>query len=294
MAIFNLGSISSDYFYYLSNLPLAGETLAALEYQVGMGGKGANMSVAASRGAARVIHIGSVGKDGLWIKNRLLEYGVDTRYISNGSDTGHAIIMIDPSGENSIVINSGANREITKAQIELALSEASCGDFLLIQNETNHQVYSAKIAKELGLKVIYAAAPFEATAIADVLSYLDILVLNQIEAEQLQESSGQALKSLGPDHIFVTLGSRGCRHFDKFYDKITHFDAIPVEVVDTTGAGDTFTGYLAAGLDRGLNVQQSTMLAMRAAALMVSRHGTSDVIPDLKDIENKFGLKPYY
>ena len=293
MAIFNLGSISSDYFYYLSNLPLAGETLAAHRYQVGMGGKGANMSVAASRGAARVIHIGSVGRDGLWAKNRLLEYGVDTRYIYNGSNTGHAIIMVDPSGENSIVINPGANREITKAQIELALSEASYGDFMLMQNETNHQVYCAKIAKELGLKVIYAAAPFDATAVADVLPYLDILVLNQLDAERLECSSGQALKSLGPDHIFVTLGSRGCRHFDKFYDKISHFDAIPVKAVDSSGAGDTFTGYLIAGLDRGLNVQQSTLLAMRAAALMVTRHGTSDVIPDLKDIENRFGLQPY-
>ena len=122
---------------------------------------------------------------------------------------------------------------------------------------------------------------------------LDILVLNQIEAEQLESSSGQALKGLGPDHIFVTLGSRGCKHFDRFYDKITYFDAIPVKAVDSTGAGDTFTGYLVAGLDRGLSVQQSTLLAMRAAALMVTRHGTSDVIPDLKDIENKFGLQLY-
>jgi ribokinase len=292
MVIYNLGSINSDYFYHLPNLPLAGETLAAHEYQRGMGGKGANMSVAASRGAARVMHIGSVGQDGLWSKNRLLEYGVDTRHIASGSITGHAIIMIDPSGENSIIIYPGANREITKDQIGSALSEASSGDILLMQNETNQQIYTAKTAKELGLKVIYAAAPFEAKSVADILPYMDMLVLNEIEAKQLETSSGQDLQSLGPNHIFVTLGSRGCKHFDKLQDKTLHFDAIPVKAVDTTGAGDTFTGYLAAGLDRGLGVEQSIMLATRAAALMVMRHGTSDVIPDLKDIEDKFGPQP--
>ena len=292
MAIYNLGSINSDYLYHLPNLPRTGETLAAHGYRRGMGGKGANMSVAASRGAARVMHIGLVGQDGLWAKNRLLEYGVDTRHISSGSTTGHAIIMVDPSGENSIVIHPGANREITKDQIGSALSEASSGDILLMQNETNQQAYTAKLAKELGLKVIYAAAPFEAKSVADILPYMDILVLNEIEAEQLESSSGQDLQSLGPDHIFVTLGSRGCKHFDKLQDKTAHFDAIPVKAVDATGAGDTFTGYLVAGLDRGLSVAQSILLATRAAAIMVQRHGTSDVIPDLKDIEDEFGPQP--
>jgi ribokinase len=161
-----------------------------------------------------------------------------------------------------------------------------------MQNETNHQAYAAKTAKQLGLKVVYAAAPFEARAVAEVLPYMDILVLNEIEAEQLGSTTGQELQNLGPEHIFVTLGSRGCRHFDKLKSKISHFDAIPVKAVDTTGAGDTFTGYLIAGLDRGLNVEQSILLATRAAALMVTRYGTSDVIPDLKDIEDEFGSQP--
>jgi ribokinase len=105
----------------------------------------------------------------------------------------------------------------------------------------------------------------------------------------LESSCGQVLQSLGVDHIFVTRGSRGGKHFDKLKDKTTHFDAIPVKAVDTTGAGDTFTGYLAAGLDRALSFEQSILLATRAAALMVKRHGTSDVIPDLKEIEDEFG-----
>ena len=162
-----------------------------------------------------------------------------------------------------------------------SLSEASSGDILLMQNETNQEAHTAKTAKELGLKVIYAAAPFEAKSVADVLPYMNILVLNEIEAEQLEASSGQGLQSLGPNHIFVTLGSRGCKHFDKLQGKTTHFDAIPGKAVDTTGIGDTFTGYLVEGLDRGLSVEQSILLA--------TRHGISDVILDLKDIEDEFG-----
>ena len=196
--------------------------------------------------------------------------------------------MTDLSGENSIVIYPGAKREITKDQIGPALSSASSGDILLMQNETNQEIYSARMAKEPGLKVIYAAALFEVKSVADILPYMDILVLNEIEAKQLEAFSGQDLQSPGPNHIFVTLGSRGCKHFDKLQDKTVYFEAISVKVVDTTGAADTFTDYLVGGLDRGLSVEQSIMLATRAAALMVTRHGTSVVIPDRKDIEDKF------
>jgi len=173
------------------------------------------MSVAVSRGAGSVMHIGSIGQDGLWAKDRVLKYGVDTRHISSGSTMGHTIIMIDPSGENSIVLHAGVNRELTQNQTGAALSEASVGDILLMQSETHQQVYAAKTTKQLGLKVVYAAAPFEAPAVAEVLPHIDMLVLNEIEAEQLGVATGQELQNLGPEHIFVTLGSRGCKYFDK-------------------------------------------------------------------------------
>lgn len=163
-----------------------------------------------------------------------------------------------------------------------------------MQSEIHQQVYAAKTTKQLGLKVVYAAAPFEAPAVAEVLPHIDMLVLNEIEAEQLGVATGQELQNLGPEHIFVTLGSRGCKYFDKLKDKISHFDPIPVKPVDTTGAGDTFTEYLVAGLDRGLSVEQSILLATRAAALTATRYGASDVIPDLKDIEDEFGPQPIY
>ena len=109
MAIFNLGSINADLSYSVDALPEPGETISAHSVSRGLGGKGTNMSVAAARAAAHVVHIGAVGRDGDWAIERLTEYGVDTRHITYGSATGHAIIMVDRLGENAIVIHSGAN-----------------------------------------------------------------------------------------------------------------------------------------------------------------------------------------
>ena len=180
--IWNLGSINADNFYYLSHLPLAGETLAARRFQQGLGGKGANMSVAAARAAAQVMHIGAVGRDGKWAVDRLLEYGVDTQHIALVSQaTGHANINVDTTGENSIVLYPGANHAVTDQMIGAALTEARTGDFLLMQNETSGQAFAVQTAKVLGLRVAYAAAPFSASAIEVLIPQIDLLVLNAVE-----------------------------------------------------------------------------------------------------------------
>ena len=287
MAIYNLGSINADYVYRLPSLVRPGETISAGSLDIGLGGKGANMSVAAARAAARVVHIGCVGADGDWAVQRLTEYGVDTRHIGRGAHTGHAIITVDDHGENAIVIFSGGNGEITSEQIGAALSDAMVGDIFVTQNETVGQVTGVKMARELGLRVCFAAAPFSAEAVQAVLPYLDMLILNEIEAEQLEAALGRGLGDLGVADVIVTLGSRGCRWIGA--KGAVEFDAIVVEAVDTTGAGDTFTGYVLAGLDRGMPMEQAIGLATRAAAIMVTRHGTADVIPDLKDIQDRFG-----
>lgn len=287
MAIYNLGSINADYVYRLPTLVQPGETISAKSLDVGLGGKGANMSVAAARGAARVVHIGCVGPDGDWTVQRLTEYGVDTRHIGRGQHTGHAIITVDDHGENAIVIFAGGNNEITSDQIGAALSDALVGDIFVTQNETVGQVTGAKMARDLGLRVCYAAAPFSAEAVQSVLPYLDLLILNEIEAAQLEAALGRHLEELGVSDVIVTLGARGCRWIGA--NGSVDFDAISVEAVDTTGAGDTFTGYVLAGLDRGMPMEQAIGLATRAAAIMVTRHGTADVIPDLKDIQDRFG-----
>lgn len=285
--IWNLGSINIDNVYLLSHLPGAGETLAALSFRQGLGGKGANMSVAAARAAARILHIGAVGKDGLWARDRLLEYGVDIQHVTiSDTATGHANISVDTNGENNIVLFPGANHAITEQVIGGALTEASPGNWLLMQNETCGQVYAAQTAKTLGLKLCYAAAPFDADAVSAVINQIDLLVLNAVEAAQLKEATGKNLTDLPVADIVVTLGSEGCKWISHARGSEEFFAAYPVEPVDTTGAGDTFTGYLIAGIDRGMLMAEAIDLAMRAGALMVTRHGTADVIPDLKEIQD--------
>ncbi len=229
------------------------------------------------------------GADGTWTRERLLEYGVDTPHIAVlDAPTGHANILVDRHGENSIVIFQGANVGLTEAIIGGALTEASPGDTLVMQNETNGQEYATATAQSLGLRVVYAAAPFDAAATARVLGRIDLLVLNAVEAAQLEEEMGQPLGALDVQNVVVTLGGDGCKWVSNTGEK--RFDAYPAEVVDTTGAGDTFTGYLVAGLDRGMQISEAIDLALKAGALMVGRRGTADVIPDLKEVQDHFGL----
>lgn len=287
MTVFNLGSINADLFYQVPHLPGPGETLASTGHSRGLGGKGANMSVATARAAARSVHIGAVGADGRWAVERLLEYGVDTRHIAEVSEpTGHAVIMVDAGGENAILLYPGANHALSETDIAAALDEATEDDTFLFQNETSAQIAGATLASARGMRVVYAAAPFDAAAVQAVLPLLDMLVMNAVEAEQLTTATGIALGDLPVRDIVVTLGGDGCRWLNTDTGEDRSFPAIQVVPVDTTGAGDTFTGYLVAALDRGLPMEQAISLGQQAAAIMVTRHGTADVIPDLKDIED--------
>jgi len=284
MAIWNLGSINADFVYSVPHLPAPGETLTSTGRQVFLGGKGANMSVAAARAASHTHHIGAVGADGRWAVERLLEYGVDTRHIAElDVETAQAIIAVDREGENSIILHPGANHAIPEDLVQNALSTAETKDWFVCQNETNLQPEAVKIASDLGLRIAYAAAPFDVQAVDAVLPFLDFLILNEVEMAQLTAAKGIGPKELDVDTVIVTKGSKGCAVYDP---SGTHeIPAVPVEPVDTTGAGDTFTGYVLAGLDRGLPLLQAVDQATRAGALMVTRHGTADVIPDLSEVQ---------
>ncbi|MGP6088675.1 ribokinase [Antarctobacter jejuensis] len=290
MTIFNLGSINIDLFYRVPHLPGPGETLAARSFHRGLGGKGANMSVAAARAAARCVHIGAVGGDGGWTVQRLMEYGVYTQYISTVSaDTGNALIAIDDAGENNIILYPGANHAIDEEQLRTALNDAQASDIFLTQNETNAQRTGAEMASAKGMRIAYAAAPFDAEAVQEVLPLLDLLFLNEVEAEQLQAATGKGPQDLPVRDVIVTLGGEGARWYNTDTGEVQSFDAVPVTPVDTTGAGDTFTGYVLAGLDRGLPMAQAIGQAMIAGAIMVTREGTADVIPDLRDVQDFAG-----
>ncbi|MFY0308393.1 ribokinase [Leisingera sp. D0M16] len=286
MAIWNLGSINADMVYTMPHLPAAGETLAALRLDRFLGGKGANMSVAATRAGSEVHHIGAVGPDGAWAAGRLKDYGAGTDHIAHvETPTGHAIIAVEPGGENQIILFPGANRVLKGEQLEQALTQASAGEILVMQNETNLQAEAAQLGRKLGLRVCYAAAPFDADAVQAVLPYLDFLILNEVEAEQLQQATGKTPGETGVKDVIITLGSKGARHIDGETGAVLDVPALPVTAVDTTGAGDTFTGYVLSGLDRGLPMAEAMDQASRAAALMVTRHGTADVIPELAEVQ---------
>ncbi|PYG26563.1 ribokinase [Pelagimonas varians] len=286
MTIFNLGSINVDLVYRVPHLPGPGETIASTSFKKGLGGKGANMSVAIARAGSRCTHIGSVGDDGQWTVDTLASAGVDTRHIHRSLPTGHAVIYVDDAGENSIVLNAGANSCVSSDVVAAALAEAKDTDTFICQNETNLQAEAAQMAHAKGLSVAYAAAPFSAEAVKAVLPYLGLLVLNEVEAEQLQTETGHPISELPVRDIVVTLGAAGCRWYRGGQRR--DFAAIPVTPVDTTGAGDTFTGYLIAALDQGKPMEAAIALAGKAGALMVTRLGTAEVIPTLQEVTEAF------
>ncbi|MBT8456883.1 MAG: ribokinase [Alphaproteobacteria bacterium] len=287
MTIWNFGSINADHFYDVPHLPAPGETLAATAYRIGLGGKGANQSVAAARAGAEVRHIGAVGQDDAWAIDRLAQYGVKTDHIARVNvATGHAVIYVAASdGENSIVIYPGANAAIELGAVKDALEAAATGDLLLMQNETGGQRAVAEVAKARGLRLIYSAAPFDADAVRDVLPYIDTLIVNEVEARQLSTALDTDINALPVANVVVTLGSDGAVWHDIGAGTEARVAAIRVTPVDTTGAGDTFAGYLAAGLDAGLTVKDAMGRAAAAAALKVTRPGTADAIPSSDDVE---------
>ena len=285
MTIWNLGSINADYVYALPHLPGPGETLAARSLTTGLGGKGANMSVACARAGGKTEHIGAIGPEGAWMADRLRASGVGTAQVATlDSASGHAIIAVEEGGENLIIIFPGTNRLIPPAHIEAALGQARPGDWFLTQNETNHQVEAAKLARSRGLHVAYAAAPYETAAVQAMLPHTDFLILNEVEADQLRDATGTPLGELGVADVIVTLGAEGCLWFHEGQGE-SSFPALRVTPVDTTGAGDTFTGYVLAALDEGRPMPEAIALATRASALKVTRPGAADAIPTRAEAE---------
>ena len=284
--IYNLGSINADYFYRLPRLPGPGETLAATGMSSGLGGKGANQSVAIARAGAEIRHIGAVGGDGRWLIDRLAEAGVDTRSLHlSDRPTAHAIVMIDGEGENQIVIFPGANYDQCPDTVAKALSEGRRGDWLLLQNETSQQSEAAEMAAGKDMSVVYSAAPFDAEAVARLLPHLSLLIMNEVEAGQLAEALGTQILHLPVANVLVTKGARGADWYDTRLMQTLSIPAFPVTPVDTTGAGDTFTGYAVAGLSTGMSPQTALRRAAAAAAISVTRTGTADAIPTIAEVE---------
>lgn len=286
MAIWNLGSINADHFYAVPRIPGPGETIAATALTSGLGGKGANQSVAAARAGSTVHHIGAVGPDGAWARDRLAGYGVDVTFVAESTrPTGHAVIMVAEDGENSIVILDGANADQPEERIVRALEGAGRGDTLMLQNETTGQAATARVARDRGMRVVYSAAPFSVDAARRMLPLTTLVLVNALEAEQLTAALGVGAEGLPVPEVVITRGSDGAEWLSTETRERIAVPALPVAPVDTTGAGDTFAGYLVAGLDQGMEIADAMARASAAAALKVTRPGTADAIPAVEDVD---------
>ncbi len=284
MKILNIGSINKDFFYSVKNIVKPGETISSKNLSVKIGGKGLNQSVAVSKGGHKIYHAGIINKNDTFILDKLKEWGVDIQnIILSDNPTGHAIIQVEKNGENSILINSGANYDFNLNFISSTVEKFNEGDLLLVQNETNLINEIIKIAHSKKMNIIFNPAPFDNSIHNYNLEKVSTLIVNKIEGEGLtgEKKPSKILKILNEKfkntEIILTLGKKGSLYSYK-KNKIT-VKAFPVKSVDTTGAGDTFIGYFIASRAKNMTIKDSLERASKAAALSTTQFGGAESIP---------------
>ena len=295
MKVLNFGSLNIDYVYSLDHFVQKGETISSEALHIFPGGKGLNQSVALGRAGVSVSHAGAVGKDGDFLLELLKESCVDTKYIQvlEGVQTGTAIIQNDKSGDNCIILYSGANHQITKEQIANTISDFEKGDFLVLQNEINGMESIMRVAEEKGLKIVLNPSPMNEKILELPLQYVDYFVLNEVEAAQIlgldniSEKDGEKIvrelhHTYSRAKIVLTLGAEGSIYFDG--EKLYRQRAYKTDVVDTTAAGDTFSGFFIAGILVGEAVEKAMDMAARAAGIAISRPGAAPSIPKIEEV----------
>ncbi|MBU1642754.1 ribokinase [bacterium] len=282
MKIINIGSINIDHVYGVEHFVRPGETIESESYRLFCGGKGANQSIALARAGAEVHHAGKVGPEGLWLKEKLQESGVDVSLVKiTDAPTGHAVVQVNSEGENAIIIYGGANRTFSDEEIETVMERAEAGDYLLLQNETN--AVEKVLQKAKGVTVVFNPAPMSEAVRHYSLERVDIFIINAVEGEALTGHNDpymilNTMRQRYPkSRIVLTLGKKGVLYADE--QRRIETAAVQVKAVDTTGAGDTFIGYFLAELMQGRDTRQCLQRAVRAAALCVTRKGAADSIP---------------
>ncbi len=292
MKVLNFGSLNIDYTYSVDHILIGGETLSARDRNVYCGGKGLNQSLAFARAGIDIWHAGAIGKvDGEVLSNVLYESGVHLDYLEvlKDSPSGHTFIQVDRKGQNCILVYGGSNQQITKEQIDLTLDNFSKGDYLILQNEINNIPYIMEKAYEKGMKIILNPSPMDEKIDQMPLNYVDFFLVNEIEAAQLAEgnSDEELLNNLlikyPESHIVMTVGSRGAYYAHK--DIREHHGIFDIKVVDTTAAGDTFTGYFMSAFIEGKTPSECLRFASAASTLAVSKAGASTSIPKRKEVE---------
>lgn len=290
MKILNFGSLNIDMVYDVEHIVSPGETIRSLEMTLFAGGKGLNQSIALARAGGNVFHAGIIGEDGEMLKNILAENNVDLKYLKKITEakTGHAIIQVDKSGENCILLFSGANHQISTHFADEVLKDLSKGDILVLQNEISNLPYIVKTASKKGMKIILNPSPFNEVIKEIDLNDIYCIILNEIEAECISGGSIDGFenwaKSNYPDlKIMLTLGKKGARFISR--DLTCEHPIFPVNTVDTTAAGDTFTGYFVVGMSENKPIEKVLRYASAASALAVSKKGAAPSIPKFNEVE---------
>lgn len=290
MRILNFGSLNIDKVYKVSNFVKPGETIAAQNYSCFPGGKGLNQSVAVAKAGEKIFHAGTIGNDGEFLREILKQNGVDDSYLrTSNTVTGNALIQVADSGENCIILFGGSNLENTKEYIDEVLSHFDEDDILLLQNEISNLDYLLLKAAEKKLRVMLNPSP-----ISDEIRMLDLssvtwLILNEVEGEGLtgENIPEKILEALSEKYpyleIILTLGKKGSLHYKN--NIITKQECITVKAVDTTAAGDTFTGYFLAMVANNAEVKEALEVASYASAIAVGREGASVSIPWMEEVE---------
>ena len=296
MKVLNFGSLNLDHVYRVAHFAAPGETIASVSMQTNPGGKGLNQSVALARAGAEVCHAGCIGVGGEPLKNLLEENGVDASFLRPVSvPQGNAVIQVAPSGENCILLFGGSNQCVTAEQIEQTLSRFDAGDYLVLQNEINLLPQIVDAAHQRGMVIVLNPSPYN-DALGEVdFHKLSWLLINEVEAKQIagSEDPAQAWEVLHGRYpnlsVLITLGSAGSVAYRMCGETVetVRQAAFPAEAVDTTAAGDTYTGFFIGGLMEGLPLKACMELASRAAAISVTRPGAAESIPDLRSVRRE-------
>lgn len=289
MKILNIGSLNLDFVYTVDHIVSPGETEAATSRNVFLGGKGMNQSCALAKAGAKVYHAGFIGQDGSLFLNACKEYGVDSRFIKTvDGASGHAIIQISKDAQNSILLYGGANRQLTPDYVDEVLAHFERGDILLLQNEINQLPYIVDRAFEKGMLIALNPSPFDSNLDAVDMNKIGIFILNEVEGFQITgeknpEEILSKMRTMFPHaRIMLTLGSKGALYADahiQLYQPI-----FSVKAVDTTAAGDTFTGYFLACLTEGLPIEEVLRISAKASSIAVTRPGAVPSIPYRSEI----------
>lgn len=285
-------SLNIDRIYNMERFIRPGETTAALEYSYSCGGKGFNLAMAMAKAGEKIYFAGAIGPDGEAFEKAFSEYEIDTTYLRHSQKMcGHAVVQVDASGQNCIIVVKGANDDIPKQYIDEVLEHFDRNDVIILQNEAGPVDYLIEKAHERGMKVAFNPSPINEMIARCDLSHVDYLFINEGEGEILSGEKGddsilQALHTKWPDQtIVLTLGSRGgiCMLPD---GKKEVCGILETTAVDTTAAGDTFAGYFLAEFLRGSDTGHALKTAAAASGISVSRKGAAQSIPCMQEVRS--------